>query len=352
MVHYLMTAKPKSERLPDLSHVRNLSRRAFLASTGLAMTAAWVGLPTRLFAQQSSGSPAAPLAGLVPRARKAAETAKMTVEKLRGNISVLINDLGGNIAVLHGKDGKLLVDTGVAGSQRHITEALAGISTEPVRHVVNTHWHFDHTDGNEWLHDAGAAIIAHENCRRRMSVATRVDLWDFTFPPSPAAALPVFTLRTPGGQDGTPEAILHLNGTAVRLDTYAPSHTDGDTSVEFTDADVIHLGDLWWNGRYPFIDYGTGGSINGMIRATEANLSKVFEKTIIIPGHGAVGNKSQLREYRDMLVTVRDRVAALKKQGKSLDEIISAKPTDTFDSKWGKSLLDGTLFTRLVYAGV
>jgi glyoxylase-like metal-dependent hydrolase (beta-lactamase superfamily II) len=329
-----------------------LSRRAFLASTGLAMTAAWVGLPTRLLAQQPSGNSRAPLAGLVPRARKAAETAKMTVEKLRGNVSVLINDLGGNIAVLHGKDGKLLVDAGLAGSRRQITEVLGGISADPVKHVVNTHWHFDHTDGNEWLHGAGAVIIAHENCRKRMSVATRVDLWDFTFPPSPAVALPSLTLRTAGEKDGSVGAMLHLNGTAVRLDTYQPSHTDGDTSVEFSDVDVIHLGDLWWNGRYPFIDYGAGGSINGMIRAAEANLSKVSRKSIIIPGHGPVGNKSQLGEFRDMLVTVRDRVAALKKQGKSLDEIISAKPTSAFDSKWGKSLLDGALFTRLVYAGV
>jgi glyoxylase-like metal-dependent hydrolase (beta-lactamase superfamily II) len=352
MVHHLMTAKAKSEQLPDLSEVRNLSRRAFLAAAGLGVAAAWVGLPPRLFAQQPSESPAAPLAGLVPRARKRAETAKMTVQKLRGNITVLINDLGGNIAVLHGKDGKLLVDAGLAGSRRQITEVLGGISADPVKHVVNTHWHFDHTDGNEWLHDAGATIIGHENCRKRMSEATRVDLWDFTFPPSPAGALPSLTLRTAGEKDGAVGAMLHFNGTAVRLDTYEPSHTDGDISVQFTDVDVIHLGDLWWNGHYPFIDYNTGGSINGVIRAAEANLSRVSDKTIIIPGHGPVGNKSQLGEFREMLVTVRDRVAALKKQGKSLDEIISAKPTAAFDSKWGKSLVDGTLFTRLVYAGV
>jgi glyoxylase-like metal-dependent hydrolase (beta-lactamase superfamily II) len=276
----------------------------------------------------------------------------MTVEKLRGNVIVLNDDLGGNIAVLHGKDGQLLVDTGLAGSRQKIIETLAGISAAPIRHVVNTHWHFDHTDGNEWLRDAGATIIAHENVRKRMSVSTRVDLWDFTFPPSAASALPTFTLRTPGAKDATAGAMLYLNGTTVRLDTYRPAHTDGDTSVEFTDADVIHLGDLWWNGRYPFIDYGTGGSINGTIRAVEANLARVTDRTIIIPGHGPVGGKSELREFRDMLVTVRDRVAALKKQGESLDEVVAAKPTSPYDAQWGKSLLDGPLFTRLVYAGV
>jgi glyoxylase-like metal-dependent hydrolase (beta-lactamase superfamily II) len=347
-----MTAKPESRPLRKLSGARNFSRRTFLASTVLAATAAWVGVPMRLFAQSPSGNSAAPLAGLVPRARKAAETAKMTVEKLHGNISVLINDLGGNIAVLHGKDGKFLVDAGLLGSRHQITKALDGISSDPIKHVVNTHWHFDHTDGNEWLHDVGATIIAHENCRKRMSEATRVDLWDFTFPPSPAAALPVFTLRASSGQDDDAETMLHLNGTSIRLDTYEPSHTDGDTSVEFTNVDVIHLGDLWWNGRYPFIDYNTGGSINGMIRAAEANLSRVSDKTIIIPGHGPVGNKSQLSEFRDMMVSIRDQVAVLKKQGKSLDEVVATKPTTAFDAKWGKSLLNGALFTRLVYAGV
>jgi glyoxylase-like metal-dependent hydrolase (beta-lactamase superfamily II) len=372
LAHYLITTKAKSDRLPDLSgnlhnnicapmkpraerdeHATRLSRRAFLALSGLAGAAAWLDpISSPLFAQRPFGSPATPLAGLVPRARKKAETAKMTVEKLRGKINVLINEVGGNIAVLHGKSGKLLVDTGLAGSQLKIADALASIGGEPVRHVVNTHWHFDHTDGNEWFHDAGAMIIAHENARKRMSEATRVDLWDFTFPPSPAAALPTFTLRAPGAQDGRAEALFHLNGTTVRLDTFEPAHTDGDTTVEFTDGDVIHLGDLWWNARYPFIDYGTGGSISGMIRAAEANLSRVSDKSIIIPGHGPVGNKSQLGEFRDMLVTVRNRVAALKKQSKSLEEVVAAKPTDAFDSKWGKSLLDGALFTRLVYAGV
>ncbi|HMJ92186.1 MAG TPA: MBL fold metallo-hydrolase [Candidatus Acidoferrum sp.] len=321
------------------------SRRAFLASTGVAATAALLGpFSRRLFAQQP-GPSGAPLAGIVQKARTAAATSKFTVEKLRGNITLLSDDLGGNIAVLHGKDGKVLVDAGLAGSRRQITEALAGISADPVRYIVNTHWHFDHTDGNEWLRDGGATIIAHENVRKRMSEATRVALWDFTFAASPAKALPAFTLRTAG-------AVLHLNGTPIRVDTYQPAHTDGDASVEFTDADVIHLGDLWWNGRYPFIDYDTGGSINGTIRAIEANLAKVTDKTLIIPGHGSVGDKSQLGEFRDMLVTVRDRVAALKKQGRSLEETVAAKPTDSFDAKWGTSLVDGVLFTRLVFAGV
>jgi glyoxylase-like metal-dependent hydrolase (beta-lactamase superfamily II) len=307
--------------------------------------------PRNLFAREASGGSRAPLAGLAPRARKGAETAKITVEKLRGNISVLIGS-GGNIAVLHGQDGKLLVDAGLAGSRPQITEALAGISTDPVRHVVNTHWHFDHTDGNEWLHDAGATIIAHENVRKRMSETSRVDPWDFTSPPSPVAALPAFTLRTAGAKDGTAGAMLYLNDTTVRLDPYEPAHTDGDTVVEFTDLDVIHLGDLWWNGRYPFIDYNNGGSINGVIRATDANLARVTDKTIIVPGHGPVGTRADLAEYRDMLVTVRDKVAALKARGMSVEEVVAAKPTGRYDAKWGQFVFTPDLFTGLIYDGV
>src|SRR5688572_16146 len=161
------------------------SRRAFLASTGVAATAALVGPFSRRIVAQESGTPGAPLAGIVQRARTAAATSKFTVEKLRGNISVLKDNLGGNIVVLHGKDGKMLVDAGLAGSRQQISEALTGLSADPVRYLVNTHWHFDHTDGNEWLHDAGATIIAHENVRKRMSEATRVAPWDFTFAASP-----------------------------------------------------------------------------------------------------------------------------------------------------------------------
>ena len=260
-------------------YINALSRRTFLASGGAAAIAALLG-PRHLFAREASAGSGAPLASLVTRARKGAETAKITVEKLRGNISVLIGS-GGNIAVLHGRDGKLLVDAGLTGSRPQITEALAGISSDPVRHVVNTHWHFDHTDGNEWLHEAGATIIAHENVRKRMSETSRVDPWDFTSPPSPAAALPAFTLRTAGAKDGTAGAMFYLNGTTVRLDPYPLAHTDGDTVVEFTDADVIHLGDLWWNGRYPFIDYNNGGGINGV-----KNLARVPTRPSSSPATG------------------------------------------------------------------
>ena len=317
---------------------RGISRRRFLASTSLAGA---VGLlaPRTLFA----GTEVVSAPGLVEKARNEAANATIAVQRLRGNISVLMG-AGGNIAVLPGRDGKLLIDAGFAGARPKITDALAGISSDPIKHLVNSHWHFDHTDGNKWLHSAGATILAHENTRKHLSTTTRVEGWAFTFPPSPADALPSEVFTT--------EQTLGLNGEDIALKHYEPAHTDSDIYVHFTNADIIHVADTFWNGYYPFIDYSTGGSIDGMIRATEANLAKVTDKMIVIPGHGAIGDKAQLTYYRDLLVTVREKVATLKKQGKSLNEIVAAKPTAAYDDKWGGGFMSPRMFTGLVFEGV
>jgi len=310
-----------------------VSRRKFLASVSVATTMAWLA-PSKLFAQE---------VGLVQTARRTAATDKITIQKLRGNVSVLLG-VGGNIAVLPGRDGKVLIDAGFAGARPQITGALAGISSEPVRHLINTHWHFDHTDGNEWLHSVGAAILAHTNTRKHLSTTTRVEGWKFTFEPAPAGAIPAEVFDD--------ERTLKLNGTTIALKHYAPAHTDSDISVHFTDSDILHVADTFWNGYYPFIDYSTGGSIDGMIRATEANLAKVSDTTIVIPGHGEVANKSQLSFYRDLLVGTREKVAALKKQGKSLDEIVAAKLTAATDAKWGNGFRSPKDFIGDVFQGV
>jgi glyoxylase-like metal-dependent hydrolase (beta-lactamase superfamily II) len=310
-----------------------VSRRHFVASTIVATTGVWL-MPRRLFAVAESP---------VITIRNAAATAKINVTKLRGNVSVLEGS-GGNIAVLTGSDGKLLVDAGIPGSRPRITEALTGLSSDPVKHLINTHWHFDHTDGNEWLHSVGAEITAHENTRKHLAETTRVEDWNFTFPPAPPGALPTKLFDN--------EQTLHLNGSTLALKKYSPAHTDSDISVEFTDADIIQVADTFWNGHFPFIDYSTGGSIDGMIRAAETNVARVGDKTIVIPGHGPIGNKSQLIEFRNMLVTVRDKVGALKKQGKSRDEVVAAKPTADYDAKWGGFVINGDFFTKLVFAGV
>jgi len=316
----------------------HLSRRSFLRATAAAAAAAWVG-PRTLFAQQQQ--PAEPV--MVVQARADAADAKITTQKLRGDISVLLGS-GGNIAVLPGREGKLLVDSGISTSRPQITKALAAISPDPIEGLINTHWHYDHTDGNEWMHAAGATIVAHDKTRQRLSTPQEIAIFNAHFPPAPIGALPTKTFLK--------DDDLTINGRAVFLSHYDPAHTDTDISVLFADFDILHTGDTWFNGAYPFIDYSTGGHIDGMIRATTKNLATGTGSTILIPGHGPVGNKDQLSEFQDMIVAVREKVAALKKQGRTVDETVSAKPTAQYDAKWGTGFVTPEMFTRLVYQGV
>ena len=227
---------------------------------------------------------------------------------------------------------------------RHVSAALASINADPVKQLINTHWHFDHTGGNEWLHEAGASILAQENTRKHLSQVTRVEGWKHTFPAAPAGAIPSTVFK----EDYT----LHANSTTLILKHYSPAHTDSDISVHFAEADIFHTGDTFWNRDYPFIDYSTGGSIDGTIRATEANFAKVTDKMIVIPGHGAVGGKADLMLFRDVLVEIRDKVAALKKQGRSLAEVVATKPGSRYDAEWGNLFMSPAAFIALVYQGV
>jgi glyoxylase-like metal-dependent hydrolase (beta-lactamase superfamily II) len=312
-----------------------LTRRHFLSSTTAA--AAVCLAPRSLFAQE----PQQP--EMVLKARAGAADAKITTQKLRGNVSVLMGS-GGNIAVLPGPEGKVLVDSGISTSQPHIQEALAAISADPIQHLINTHWHYDHTDGNLWIHAAGATIIAQEKTRQRLSTPQTIALFHATFPAKPSGALPALLF--------TDEHTLRTNDTALHLEHYDPAHTDTDISVHFTDADVLHTGDTWFNGVYPFIDYSTGGHIDGMIRATKRTLETGTTSTIVIPGHGPIGNKQDVAASLEMLSATREKIAGLKKQGKTIDEVIAAKPTATFDDKWGKGFTTPEMFTRFVYQGV
>lgn len=310
-----------------------ISRRQFLAAGGLTFAAACIA-PRSLFAEEDH---------LVKDAFREAATAKITVQTLRRNISVLLGP-GGNIAVLTGPDGKLLIDAEIVTSRPNVSAALANLNAEPIKQLINTHWHFDHTGGNDWLHQAGASILAQENTRKHLLKDTRVEGWHFTFPAMPAGAIPSTVFK----DDHT----VHANDSTLVLKHYLPAHTDSDISVHFTEADIFHTGDTFWNRNYPFIDYSTGGSIDGQIRAAEANLAKVTENMIVIPGHGAVGGKADLVLFRDVLVEIRDKVAALKKQGRTLEETIAAKPSARTDEEWGKSFMNPSRFLALVYQGV
>ena len=233
-----------------------------MTGAAFAATGGWL-TPRQAFAEAR---------GLVTLIKDSAASSPVTAYKLRGNVSVLEGS-GGNIAVLTGADGKVLVDGGIGVSRPQLTKTLSDLGVEPVAYLVNTHWHFDHTDGNEWLHSVGAKIIAHENTRKHLAEVQRVEDWDYNFLPSPAGALPSEVLSA--------NRTLKLNAASLELKLYKPAHTDSDLSVTFGEADILHIADTYWNVTYPFIDYSTGGSIDAMIAASDANLAVATENTII-----------------------------------------------------------------------
>ncbi|WP_341786098.1 MBL fold metallo-hydrolase [Sphingomonas oligoaromativorans] len=213
-----------------------------------------------------------------------------------------------------------------------------------VHYAIITHWHWDHGDGDGWGRAAGATLIADKLAVQRFTQTIRVVEWGHSFSPVLTKDLPNSVL--------TGDKLLRFDGETVRIRHYRPGHTDGDLAALFEKTDILQTGDTFWNGMYPFIDYVTGGSIDGAIAAANANIAMVGARTVVIPGHGPVGDRTALVAFRDMLVSVRARVSSLKSQGKSLEEVQAAHPAAAFDVKWGRSVIDGKLFTALVYRGV
>lgn len=279
----------------------------------------------------------------VIKINEAAAKTDITTIPLRRGVSILMGS-GGNIAVLTAPDGKFLVDGGIAVSKDKIQKALANLGGGSAKYLVNTHWHWDHTDGNSWLHDAGATIIGHSKTLEHLSRTVRVEDWKYTFQPLPAAGRPTVLVDA--------ERTMTFGGDDIRIKPYKAAHTDGDLSVYLKKADVLATGDTFWNGYYPFIDYVEGGGIDGMIEAANANVAMTTDKTIIVPGHGPVADRGQLIAFRDMLVAIRKNVAELKAKGSTIDQVVAAKPTSAFDATWGQYVIDPAFFTRLVYRGL
>ncbi len=257
-----------------------------------------------------------------------------------GENLTLLSGPGGNVVVLHGADGLVMVDTFVAPAWPRLQESLKALGA-PVKFVINTHWHFDHTDNNAPLHAAGATVVAHENTRRHMTQPHHLAVLELDFPPSPPAALPqrVFANRYS----------LEANGEQLQLSHVPPAHTDTDVTVRFEHANVLHAGDVFFNGRYPYIDGSTGGRVDGMIGASDRLLRLADSDTKIVPGHGPLATKADLVKYRDMLATAADRVRKLKASGKSLEESIAAKPFTDLDGDWGSGRYKGDDFVKIVY---
>ncbi|MEM6447518.1 MAG: MBL fold metallo-hydrolase [Cyanobacteria bacterium P01_D01_bin.123] len=257
------------------------------------------------------------------------------------SVSMLVGD-GGNIGVSAGEDGIFLIDDQFAPLTQKILTAIEGISDRPIRFLINTHWHFDHTGGNENLGEMGAVIVAHDKARERMSVDNFIQAFNAEVPATPDSGLPAVTFAD--------SVTFHLNGDTIRAFHVATAHTDGDTVIHFEDANVIHTGDIYFNGFYPFIDTGSEGSIAGMVAAVEEILAIADAETNIIPGHGPLSNRAELESYRDMLVTVRDRTEAAIASGTSLDDFLATSPLADLEDDWGGGFLKTDQFLGIVFA--
>ena len=270
------------------------------------------------------------------------DLSKVTIKtvKLADGVAML-EGAGGNIGVSYGADGPILVDDQFAPLTSKIRAAVSALNPRPIRFVLNTHWHPDHVGGNENLGKGGVAIIAHENVRKRMSAGRAATELRGAVPPATKGALPVVTF--------TSDVTFHWNNDSIHVFHVDPAHTDGDVMVHFTRANVLHMGDVFFNGNYPFVDVSSGGSFLGYLAAVDRALALVNEGTRIIPGHGPSADRAALVKYREMLVGVGDAVQALVTAGKTADEAVAAKPTGAWDQAWGAGFVKGDALTRTVF---
>ena len=264
-------------------------------------------------------------------------------EQVTPGIYMLVGE-GGNIGVSVGEDGVFMIDDQYAPLTDRITAAIASLSDQPIRFLINTHWHGDHTGGNENLGNRGVLIVAHDNVYERMSRDTEIAAFNQVVPAAPKAALPVITFND--------NVTFRLNGEEIRVMHYSNSHTDGDSVIYFKNANVMHTGDLWFNGIYPFIDVSSKGSIDGVISSIKALIALADNETRIIPGHGPLSDKQGMQGYLEMLETVRDRMAVLIADGKSLEEIIELKPNADYDATLGHGYFTPENFLRFVHSSL
>ena len=260
--------------------------------------------------------------------------------KVENNVYMLMG-AGGNIGISAGADGVFMIDDQFAPLTEKIKGAVAAISDSPIRFLINTHWHFDHTGGNEKLGKMGSIIVAHENVRKRLSTEQFISFFKAKVPPKAKSGLPVITFAG--------DVTFHINEDEIYVFHVANAHTDGDAIIHFRKNNVIHMGDIFFSGTYPFIDIDAGGSVNGIIDAIKEVLPKIDGSTKVIPGHGPLSTKSQLKVYLGMLTTIRDRIRKEIKAGKSLETLLAAKPTKDLDPEWSKGMIKGDAFVNILY---
>ena len=271
------------------------------------------------------------------------EDVKYSTVEVRNNIFVMMAE-GGNLAVFIGEEGTFLIDDQFAPLTKNILKEIKKIGGDIPKFLVNTHWHFDHTGGNENLGKAGTLIVAHDNVRKLLSTDNTIKAFNKEIKASPKQALPVVTFST--------DTSFHINNETIHVFHVHNAHTNGDSVVHFKKANVIHTGDVWFNGFYPFIDVEHGGSLEGVIAAATTIINLADEETVIIPGHGPVGDRKALVEYRKMLALVLDKLRIYKLQGKSVEEATEAKPTKELDATWADGFLLSDQWIKIIYAGL
>jgi len=283
------------------------------------------------------------LLGMSIPAAAADEEVTIKTTKVRNGVYMLAGK-GGNIGVFIGEDGTFMIDDQFAPLTPKHLEAIKAAGGEVPKFLINTHYHADHTGGNENLGKAGTVIFSHNQVRERMTMETVIKAFNMTTPPQPKAALPVVTFST--------DITFHLNGDTLYVFHVPNAHTDGDSVIHFKDANVIHAGDVMFNGFYPFIDVAHGGTLKGMVEGADAVLALADGETKIIPGHGPLGDKAQLKAYRDMLNTAYERLSGLKTKGMSAEQAVAEKPLADLEERWGKGMFTGDKWIGLIYDGL
>ncbi|MEO8633685.1 MAG: MBL fold metallo-hydrolase [Gemmatimonadales bacterium] len=280
------------------------------------------------------------LAPLVALPAQTPDTVTIRTTPVAGGV-YLLQGQGGNIAASTGADGVILIDDDYAPLTDRILAAVDQLQSGRLRFVINTHWHRDHTGGNATLGGQGVLIVAHDNVRRRMSREQFIEAYDAKVPAAPSAGFPVITF--------TDTLTFYFNGDTIEVFHVTSAHTDGDAVIHFRHANVIHMGDTFFNGQYPFIDYSSGGSLDGMIAAADRGLALSDDATRIIPGHGPLSTRADLRRYREMLATVRIRILSARHKGLTLEQVLNAHLLDEFNEPWGKGFLSPEQFLTVAW---
>jgi cyclase len=267
----------------------------------------------------------------------------ITATKLSDTLVVLSGD-GGNVALVIGEDGLMMVDGGFPERAGDMQKAVALVDSHKVSLVFNTHWHFDHTGSNETLGRMGTKIMAHENVKKRVSVQMTVEALNRTFEPLKPEGRPTQEFPKGGKMTFGKEKIEYMH--------IPTAHTDSDSYVFFPGPNVLHTGDMWFSGVLPVIDYSSGGWVGGMAHAAEAMLKVGDAKTRVVPGHGPVGSKDDLKASHEVLVTLTQRLEKLHKEGKTVEDAVAANPTKEYADKWGHGTLKPDVWTKVAYTSI